>query len=313
MHSHTTSVEGKQMSRVELDLASLPQGQTYEDRYQGYLDVFARIARLPGNVECVVKHAPWSWVPLLYHLNCRCTTPVRHFDTCRPVEGAWQAMAAAQIDRSLIECLTVFRPETVDALWKCDMQWKIPEGRVRSYPRAQEFKVTNNGSYHRPEVLEFMRALSAYQPPKKKVIIVPCAADKPYPAPLHRAIMEIMPDDYYIMNATGVLGLIPQDLWGVMPWYDSGIPNEWRCMETVASYFTDHPHEHILVYSDYYNRAIYTGIYMARRLDVADFVLPLKFYPDYLPLHKPEYLNQLRDYLDKPRHQVANKIDVAAK
>lgn len=46
--------------KCTLDLAQLPQGQRYEDRYQGYLDVFKQIAILPGDMEVTVINAPWS-------------------------------------------------------------------------------------------------------------------------------------------------------------------------------------------------------------------------------------------------------------
>jgi len=209
------------------------------------------------------------------------------------------------LDRTALEVLCGFRPECVDALWKIDMQWTVPPGRVHRPEKKKEFIVTNNGSFHRPEVLEFMKQLEHFPPPSKKVVLVPCAADKPYPSPLHQAVLDRMPADYYMAVATGVLGIVPQAAWPTMPHYDSGVPNQWRLMTEVVKYFTRYKHERIVVYSDFYNEAI-----MRALLDVCDIkeycarvemVLPVKFYFDYENLLAPERLRQLEEVFEKER------------
>jgi hypothetical protein len=275
-------------------------GGRYEDRYGAYLKVFERIAQTSGRI--LVTHAPWSWYPLLYHLQCSVARDMRYwFDHCRIVEGACQATLNSnqlpKLDRTAVEVLCSFRPETVDALWKCDMQWDPHIDRVRQYEQKQEFIVTTNGAYHRPEVLAFMSALRGYKPTKKKVVIVPCAADKPYPSPLHRKIMAILPDDYYMMNATGVLGLVPQDLWPIMPWYDSGIPNEWRLFKIAADYFDQYDHDRIVVFSDYYAYTIQQAMRSIEQEHKVTFIVAPDFYYDYLPLMQDNYMDALKSAL----------------
>lgn len=276
---------------MQIDLRTLPAASRYEDRYQQYMDLFNRVAHTPGEVPITVNEPPWSWVPLLEHLRCVCVEPRVAFEHCAIVANAHNTPS----DRTYVEVMCGFRPETVDALWKCDMQWDVPKGRVRQYLPKNEFIVTTNGAFHRPEVMAFGDVLRDYKPMKRQVLLVPCAADKPYPSPLHQKCLELMPDDFYLMNATGVLGLVPQDLWSVMPWYDSGIPNEWRLMNTVAWYFNRFPHDRVVVYCDFYSTAIQYGL--NRINHPARFVLPVKQYDDYVDLLKPDLLVKLESAL----------------
>lgn len=276
---------------MDVDLTEMPMGQTYEDRYQGYMDIFKRIAMTPAQERVHVIAPPWSWVPLLRHLHCDLTLPQFFFDHCRVVKGALLGDPGC-FDRTLVEVLCNFRPETADALWKCDMQW-LPR-RVTTYIPVREFIVTTNGAFHRAEVMEFIGKLGLYKPTKRKVVLVPCAADKPYPSPLHKAILDMLPSDFYLMNATGVLGLVPQDMWSEMPHYDSGIPNRWRLMEQVRQYFTRNEHDRVIVYCDFYSEAIREGFAGIGQYDLPEFVLPVKFYYDYVDLMAPSYMNALR-------------------
>lgn len=59
---------------------------------------------------------------------------------------------------------------------------------------------------------------------------------------------------------TGVLGVVPEEMWKAMPNYDSGVPNRWRVMEAVEDYFYWTNYEHVIVYSDFYSEAISIGL-----------------------------------------------------
>lgn len=280
-----------------LDFSTLPQGRTYEDQYQGYLRLFEDIARTPPDIAIQVKGPPWSWVPLLHYLRCLPIAPrtfFRHDEAARGAVVVARAASPNCMDRTFVEVMCGFRPECVDALWKCDMQWKTE--RAKGYENdGVEFVVTNNGSFHRREVNAFTEVLREYVPKKRNVVLVPCAADKPYPAPLHRAILAFLPDSYYLCNVTGVLGLVPQDLWDHMPHYDSGIPNRWRVLEAVKWYFRKFSHEKIVVYCDFYVEAISIGLDMAAQS--ATFMVPVEFHADYLDLLDEGRLLSLRRVL----------------
>jgi predicted RNA-binding protein len=274
---------------MRLNLGTLPSGDSYEDQYQGYMRVFYDIAHCTDDFVQVV-HPPWSWVPLLHRLRCHWIEPHVTFAHCELVR---RAMAAGNPDRTAVEVLCGFRPETTDALWKSDMQWELPPQRQPLHIPQNEFIVTTNGSFHRPEVLKYLRRLEKYTPEKKKVLLVPCAADKPYPSPMHEACLEMLPSDFYLMNATGVVGLVPQDLWPMMPHYDSGVPNEWRLFKIARNYFKLFEHERIVVYCDYYNQAIEAALQSINQLERTTFVLPVKFYYDYENLMEPGNLQKL--------------------
>ena len=281
-------------AEVELDLTQLPTGKTYEDCYRGYLRVFEQIAHIPSEVSVIVHNTPWSWVPLLHHLNCEIRSARVVFDHCELVKGT-VIDTPLEFDRTAVEVLCGFRPECVDALWKCDMQWDIKRERI--YPITPEFIVTNNGSFHRREVKHYMERLKNYVPSKKKVILMPCAADKPYPAPIHQAVMDIMDDDWYIMCVTGVIGLIPQDLWDKMPHYDSGIPNEWRVYNAIKTYFNKFEHDRILVFLDFYSLAVNAGMRRTGQHGCEEYIIPPAKYDDYLDLTQPAYLGRLKSVL----------------
>lgn len=286
-----------------LDLASLPEGQRYEDRYQGYLEIFKRIAIMPADVDVTVINAPWSWAPLLVFLNCTVRDSRHVFDHCHVVERIYKGMI--RTDRTMVEVLCGFRPECVDALWKIDVQWFVATGRTMAYPAGEEFIVTNNGSFHRHEVLDYMDALHAYEPKQVNVLLVPCAADKPYPAPLHQACLDRLPDDFYLMNATGVVGLVPQELWPTMPKYDSGIPNQWRLYETIKWYFDANPHMRIVVYCDFYSETIQAAFKAIGQDHKVSYVLPVKPYDDYLNLLDPARLAELEVVLRRQSSMAA--------
>jgi hypothetical protein len=276
------------------DFQSLPQGGSYEDRYQQYLKLFEQIAAVPQEHRVIVDGAPWSWVPLLEHLRCDFRiTPRVVFDHCGWVRNAWQGDVynPINVDRTAVEVLCSFRPETADALWKCDMQWS-PK-RVRKYKPVDEFIVTTNGSFHRPEVLTYLHRLEAHIPIKRKCLLVPCAADKPYPAPLHSACIARLPDDFDIIIATGVVGLAPSRLWPVMPRYDSGIPNKERLYGYIKYFFSRYQHDRVVVYCDFYSETIREAFGAIGQYDLPEFVLPVKRYDDYEDLLNPTYLRML--------------------
>lgn len=297
------------MNSQTIDLSVLPIGLTYEDRYGGYLKVFKDIAENDAD-ELIVTNAPASWVPLLNYLNCDVYDPRVLFDhdllVLRMIRyGGSCHISTGKLDRTAVEVLCGFRPETTDALWKVDMQWTLAKHRQRNSEYRKEFIVTTNGSFHRPEVLEYLRnVLPNYTPEKRKVVLVPCAADKPYPSKMHQAVLDRMPDDFYLANVTGVLGIVPQDLWPEMPHYDSGLPYEWRLKQILGQYLTRHEHEVVVVYADFYSLAIHDAVTMSCHWPRTWFVNQVKFYEDYLDLLDPVRLESLEEVFKRTRREM---------
>lgn len=280
---------------MRLDLTSMPSGARYEDRYGEYLDIFHQIGMFNGSVAVV--NPPASWVPLLLYLNVDVYGYQCYFEHDHVVARALSLEAETHIprstltDRSLLEALVCFRPETLDALWKFDMQDSWRSARLHCFAQRQEFIVTTNGGFYRPEVLEYLNSVSTYKAPSDKVVLMPCAADKPYPAPMHSAVIAVAGPEYYVANVTGVLGIVPRDLWPVMPHYDLGLPNEWRVMNMLRDYFLRNKHSSVVVYLDYYNITVNEAL--AGRQEGLTFVNPIQVYCDYLNLLDPIALSKL--------------------
>lgn len=272
-----------------INLAVMPSGARYEDVYGAYLDIFALIAGTPPDEEVVVLHPPLCWIPLLRYLQCEVRSGQEYFPCDAVLVGSRWISPEVTLTRTEVETIVGLRPELVDALWKCDMQWKSARPR---YESEKSFIVTSNGSFHRKEVVQFMEQVSTYRSAYKNIVLVPCAADKPYPSPLHMSVLNLLGPSWELAVATGVLGIVPQSLWHQMPWYDSGVPNEWRLFQVAKQYFSVNKYDRIVCYIDYYSLALKAAFDALGREDVV-FVNPVQFYSDYLDLRDPARLAQL--------------------
>jgi predicted RNA-binding protein len=284
----------------------LNQQQTYEDEYGQYLAIFREVASLPPDIPVVVSGAPFTWVPLLRYLRCQCVSPQVWFPHCWTMRDV--AFEFDPSDRTMVEAFSCLRPELVDALWKCDMQWM---SQRPLYNKSGPFVITNNGSFHRREVTTFLQRIEFELTKKRtekelaidKVVLLPCAADKPFPAPMHQRVLDMLPPtgSWHAMIATGVCGLVPDTLWAEMPWYDSGIPNRWRVFTATRDYFKRRPHSRVILYMDFYSQAVHAGLAAADHLGVTTAVNPVQFYEDYLDLNDPERLKQLNTIINRKR------------
>lgn len=277
-----------------LYLTTLPSGKRYEDQYGKFLDIFKQIAESEEEVEVV--DAPSSWASLIYYLGGSIVNTMNHFQEdslATPymhANNAFLAYCSARRMREKVEHDSTLRPELVDALYKSDVEWKTVN---RRHQNQRTFNVTCNGSFFRPEVLDYINnVLPQYKPEKPKCVLCPCAADKPYPAPLHSAILEVLPPDYELIIATGVLGLVPQKFWDVMPLYDSGVPYQWRLMKIARKFFSTNLYERIVVYSDFYANSIFTAL---KGWGMNDHYVFGHDEMDYLDLLSSENLTKLKE------------------
>lgn len=287
---------------VVVDCASIVNSgcppSTYSHEYDGYLAFFAMLGHATDAVQC--WNVPASWAPLVAYLGHDVKSVRRHHGPgwdCESVD--WLAAYKAAFDevsgdpRRVVEISSTCRPELVHALYLVDTAWPCVF-RVRgASPHC--IPVTCNGSFFRDEIREFRSMLRAYEPRYRNVVLVPCAADKPYPAPVHVAVREIIGHrPFYIAVATGVLGLVPDSEWDSMPLYDSGIPNLHRVEDTVSWYFTRHDHARIVVFSDFYAHAIANGLSRVRGLGAdVTYILGNHYRDTYENLLLPEHLNAL--------------------
>lgn len=242
-------------------------GKTYEHTYLGWVEWLRNLAFAPEPAKVAV---PASWAPFCAYLGHFPEALLNWF----PEDQFAAAHAWENTDdlRRLVEVMSASRPELAHALYEWDTCWRNERPRPRIdiadryiRPASHSILVTCNGSFFRPEFMQYLEGLKSFDLPSgvemRRLVICPCAADKPYPAPLHTAIKEAVPDAYLII-ATGVLGMIPEDLWATCPSYDSGIPNQVRVYEETKALFSRVPKRRraVVIYSDFY------GPWIARAL-----------------------------------------------
>ena len=245
-----------------------------------------------------------SWVPFIRYLGhvVECESTMGYWSSDHiNWHAAWKEFVIGGDVRTLVEIAATSRPELVDALYLSDTQWV---NSLRKHIHQDEFVVTGNGALHRPEVMGFIEELMAYEKPagKTKALLCPCAADKPYPAPLHEELLRIIErtgDEWHLIIATGVLGLVPIEMWDEMPQYDSGLPYQHRVRQTTEWYFKKFDYDHVVVYSDFYAEAIFQGMRDCLGELPVKFMFGREYRVSYEPLLLPDHLQRLEAEMNR--------------
>jgi hypothetical protein len=187
-------------------------GSTYEDTYGARLHLFQAVAEAEFGAYSVVD-APLNWQPLLYYLGHSSVFERGGYD-CRNRVIETQT-------RADVEAACATEPLLVDALWRSDMVWKTS----RRHQNQKVFPIATYSGFYRPEIIEYIEKLRQHRSRATRAVFVPCAADKPYPAPLHKAVMELLPHSgWEIVVISSAIIAAPQGLWDEAPHYDAGLP-----------------------------------------------------------------------------------------
>lgn len=280
-----------------LDLSKFVKGyigEHYAHEYDEKLAMFKMLAYADSPRRLV--NVPSCWAPFVTYLGhvVESVKPVKeHGWEFEDMDwmGAYEDATYSNDPRRVVEVASTCRPELVHALYCADTEWPC---LLRKHVAKKKFPVTCNGSFFRPEIAEYRELLHDYQPTKRLAVITSCSAEKPYPAGIHRAIKKVLPSDrWQIIVATGVLGLIPDDLWDRAPEYDSGLPNFERVIDTVAWYFTKHKYHGLVAYSDFYSYAVERGLNQSAVILPVDYLHGNTFRDTYENLVLPEHLHRL--------------------
>ena len=277
-------------------------GKKYEDTYRVWLDTFKEGVE-KGNLT--ILNPPLCWVPFLKYTNIGYKDPVEVFPedewlNIDLIEIGWLDALSADRTREFVQFYAVLRPELVDGLWKYDCEWKVKD---KSKERNKDFIITTTSAYFRPEMKEYMNRVYKFKSTKKNCVLTPCSADKPYPAKLHKEVMNLFPNkDWHLVVVSGVVGVAPEELWKHMPHYDAGIPNEWRILNTAADYFSRNKYDNIIVYLDYYNLTIAKVLVtmcndMFKNTRIV-FINPVGFEYNYTDLLSKSKLKRLKDAIN---------------
>jgi hypothetical protein len=250
-------------------------GKTYEDTYGGWLKQLQAVAEAPDG-ELMLVGAPGSWHPLLWYLG----------------EKQFDADSRAPFRRHEVEAACAAEPVLVDALWRADMRW----GGTRRHIYEEAFPIATYSGFWRPEILGFMHLVRDMPlSGKTKCILLPCAADKPYPSPLHKRVRELAGHDYELIVVSSVVGCAPEGAWDALPKYDAGLPYFDRVASSVKQYFSERPYEKLVVYSDMLQHDIREGLHMLDVDVVAPFAFPKRC--DYRDLLDEGMLAGLKEVL----------------
>jgi len=284
----------------QIVLNPMPTGASYEEEYGKWLDVFREVAFTTLDFDVEVIGPPVSWVPLLERLGARVVNPRILF---QPQDQLAQGMLLSDADddahgRTILEAVCSLRPETADSLYLFDTTWDSArvQGAHELMTTTGEIVMPSNASHNRPEIVEYLRILRAYTPRLKKAVLVPCAADKPYPSRLHRAVRNAIADDWYQVVVTGALGLVPEELWPLAPLYDAGpfvtpaAGGKWRVFDEARRYFGRHKHEKVVIYCSSYADPLQAAF----NVHLADGIITegrTLYAPDYM---EPAALETLR-------------------
>jgi len=274
----------------------IPEGVSYEQQYTYYMNVFKECYSLVKEGRTpIVSNVPWCWVPLFWYIGAEVNEEVLYFEhdalfklliNCNGINKV-----VVRNDRTLIEFLCTIRPELSHTLRLLSSDWGVDR---EAHVFRDEFIMTTNASYYRLEVLDYMNVLHSFIPKKRKCVLITCTADKPYPAPVHQAVLKFLPEDYHLIVVTGALGLVPQELWSVSPKYDTTVPNKWNVMAEVKLYFEKFDYDKIVSYLDVYTDAVEHGLI---HNDAPSIVHVNPVSKDYLNLVVPEKLNKLKEVL----------------
>jgi len=290
---------------IDLDLVTLPSGKSYSDTYAAWLALWQKIAE---SESVTLRNVPRSWVPLALYLGAVVESHRAEFAEDEVVafpRSMYRRAAETGRQREYAEMVCGIRPELADAMWKSDVEWNTNN---RDHVSQQRFAVANYSAMYRPEIRAYFHSLRQYRLPPgvHNCVVVPCYADKPYPSPIHRAVEQVLPDaSWHQVCATGALGVIPQELWPIMPLYDSGIPNFHRCRLAWKEYLARNQYERIVVFCDFYASVLQSVL--ADSPSIVTHVLPALARTDYLDLAQPQYLNRLAAALAESGSPVMQK------
>lgn len=271
-------------------------GAAYEHEYDAYLSFFRELAHA---APADVANCPPCWAPFVAYLGHAVQSTMQFFGDADLLD--WRrAYDEAGDKRRVVEMASTARPELVHALYLYDTGWCSAASVDTLLAFKKQFVVTCNASFFRPEIMAYRDRLRAYQPTHNRAVLVPCAAAKPYPAPMHQAVLDRLPNaDWDVIIVTGVLGLLPLALWGEAPQYDSGLPYLERVTQTVGWYFTKHQYNRLVVYSDFYAHSIARGLREAQLSTPATFMFGHHYRDTYENTMLAEHLDRLELELTK--------------
>lgn len=226
-----------------------------DDWYRG-ADLMARLlVRTARGAEVTFVGFPRQWAPLFAHFGARTDGFISPRAYVPIASDFSDASLAAMIDharsegrlRQLVEIVAAADPIVADVLYRLDRR------AVDSSPVVDPvIPFTGWQSYGRPELLRLTRDVDALpRSAHTKAVALPCARKRPYDrSKTHRRIWQALEArgirrDHVDPLVVSSVGLVPEALWNdpVVLAYDSGVPDIYRVLRLMRSFFRRHPYE----------------------------------------------------------------------
>ena len=209
-------------------LEEVMEGKSYSDTYGQYIDCLMNATE--------IDICPRSWVGILKARGCKIDSIKNIFDEDFSLPTDYD-----YTNTNLLEMYSSVRPETNDALFKL---YNDGELDVKFH-----MFVNHNTSFFRPYFTNWIKANDRIDG-RRKCVISNCSANKPYPDTLHKVIKEHYPD-HSLLVVTGVLGVVHEADFNIMPDYDSSMPNQKRIEEEVIRWFKRNDYDEIVILTEF--------------------------------------------------------------
>lgn len=226
------------------------------DWYRG-ADLMARLIQRSARDGIHLIGFPVSWIPIFMHFGAAWRDAIEPCES-QPVFSdlsageiervARDALARGQL-RTLVESSAALDPLLADVLHKLDRRRDI------AGPEDRKIAFTGWQSYGRPEVLDLEdRILAHRSTPAGVAVLLPCARRRPYRLSkthkrLWRGLGQMSVDEAEVDEIViSSLGVIPECFWedDVVLAYDSGVPDIYRVLRLMRSYFKSRRYDRIV-------------------------------------------------------------------
>ena len=166
--------------------------------------------------------------------------------------------------RSMAESASMLDPIVSDFLYIVDnslsayspaMREEIEMVRQHSEGETQKILwLTGWQSYGRPSLRALEEAVAGVEAASKIAVVLPCARTRPYHrSPTHRKIYQVLQQQGYQLEelhriVLSSLGVLPEEVWDLpqVKMYDAGVPDIYRVLRLVRSYFSRVRYECVL-------------------------------------------------------------------
>jgi Domain of unknown function (DUF5591) len=228
------------------------------DWYRGALLMARLIARATAARNLIFVGFPRQWAPLFANLGVAAegfSEPREYIPIASDLSDCDIAALIAQAEthgrlRQLVEVFAASDPVLADVLYRLDRREDLKTSQTQGM-----VPLTGWQSYGRAEVLTLSQEIASLSPSgHANAIVLPCARTRPYRrSKTHRRLwrdlkaLDICPTFGEALVISSI-GVVPEPFWEhpVVLQYDSGVPDIYRTLRIMRSFFQKHLYETVV-------------------------------------------------------------------